>query len=109
MYVYMRTEAAPRPFYNSNICGQWGPLEYLTTRIYTWTAPRREKIRKRLRDSILGCSLVEKIILDSYWMVLQRERMAGNLSEWLEEEEEDRERAVVCLVLSEMILAFLGE
>jgi len=37
--------------------------------------------------------------------------MAGNMSEWTgeEEEEEERDRAVVCLVLSEMILAFLGK
>ncbi len=37
--------------------------------------------------------------------------MAGNMSGWTgeEEEEEERDRAVVCLVLSEMILAFLGK
>jgi|LakMenEpi03Aug12_release.lakeMendotaPanAssembly.Ray.scaffolds.fasta_scaffold698588_1 hypothetical protein len=50
-------------------------------------------------------------ITEAYIFIFQSKEMAGNMSEWTgeEEEEEERDRAVVCLVLSEMILAFLGK
>jgi hypothetical protein len=50
-------------------------------------------------------------ITETYIFIFQMKEMAGNMSEWVgeEEEEEERDRAVVCLVLSEMILAFLGK
>jgi hypothetical protein len=50
-------------------------------------------------------------ITETYKDIFQIKEMAGNMSELTggEEEEEQRDRAVVCLVLSEMILAFLGK